>query len=155
MRLNTIVIGAGFRVENAVIYGAIKVALLDWRVPGWLSGSASEETLTSLHPRTMAPVYIKLSANCIRVGEVIQEHSTNIFDIPSYVRSKRKCIAPPRQSIGHRQLNRARRGDVIFVFTTSFILETIRQVRAAVRRARCLTCRRYFLEQKLKRQGAI
>lgn len=34
MRLNTIVIGAGFLVENAAIYRAIKVALLDWRVPG-------------------------------------------------------------------------------------------------------------------------
>ena len=103
----------------------------------------------------MVPVYIKLSANRIQVGEVIQEHSANIFDVPSYVRSEGKCVAPPRQSIGHRQLDRARRSDVIFLFAASFILERIRQVRAAVRRARCLTCRRYCVGQTLKRRGAI
>lgn len=81
----------------------------------------------------MAPIYIKLSANRIRVGEVIQEHIANIFRIPSYVRSKRKCIAPPRQRVGHRHLDRARRGDVIFLFAASFVLETIRQVRAVIR----------------------
>ncbi len=81
----------------------------------------------------MAPVYIKLSAHRICVGEAIQEQSANIPDIPSYIRSKRKGIAPPRQSIWHRQLDRGRRGDVIFLFAASFILETIRQVRTAVR----------------------
>jgi hypothetical protein len=103
----------------------------------------------------MAPVYIELSANRIWVGKVVQEHSANIFNIPSYVRSKRERVAPPRQSIGHRQLNSARRGDVIFLFATSFILETKRQVRATARRVRCLTCKRYFVDRKLKRQGAI
>jgi len=33
MRLNTIVIGAEFRVKNAAIYGGVKVILLDRCVP--------------------------------------------------------------------------------------------------------------------------
>jgi hypothetical protein len=91
------------------------------------------ELPTSLHPRTMAPVYFKLSAHRIRVGETIKEHSANIFDMASHIRSKRKGMAPPRQRIWHGQLDRGRGGDVIFVFAARFILETIRQVRTAIR----------------------
>jgi hypothetical protein len=81
----------------------------------------------------MAPVYIKLSAHRIRVGEAIEEHSAYVFDVPSHIGSKRKRVALPRQRIWHWQLDRGRGGDVIFVFATHFILETIRQVRMAVR----------------------
>lgn len=133
MRLNTIEIGASFRVKNAAIYGAIEVILLDRCVPTWRSGHWHIGMFTYLHPRTMAPVYIQLSADRIRVGQVIQEHRANIFDISSYIRSKRERIAPPGHTIWHWQLARRRRGDVIFFFAASFVLETIRQAGAAVR----------------------
>jgi hypothetical protein len=81
----------------------------------------------------VAPVYIYLSANRICVGQVIQEHRANIFDISSYIRSKRKRMAPPGHGIWHWQLDRGWRGNVIFFFAASFVLETIRQAGAAVR----------------------
>jgi hypothetical protein len=133
MRLNTIEIGASSRVKNAAIYGAIEVILLDWCVPTWWSGHRRIGMFTYLHPRTMAPVYIQLSADRIRVGQVIREHRANIFDISSYIRSERECIAPPGHTIWHWQLARGRRGDVIFFLAASFVLETIRQAGAAVR----------------------
>jgi len=76
-----------------------------------------------LHPRTMAPVYIHLSAHCICVGQVIQKHRTNILDISSYIRSKRERIAPPRQGIWHWQLDRGGGGDIVVVVAASFVLE--------------------------------
>ena len=41
MRLDSVVIGTNIRIENAAIYGAVEVILLDWCVPvGRLMGVA-------------------------------------------------------------------------------------------------------------------
>jgi hypothetical protein len=92
-----------------------------------------ELLLTSLHPGSVAPVYVKLSAYRIGVGPAVQKQRANIFDIASYIRSKRKCMAPPWQTVWHRQLDRGWGGDVVVLVIASFVLEAVRQACAVVR----------------------
>jgi hypothetical protein len=84
------------------------------------------EFRTSLHPGSVAPVYVKLPAYRIHVGKAAQKHRANIFETAGYIRSKRKCMTPPWQTIWHWQLDRGWGGNVVVVVITIFILEAIR-----------------------------
>jgi hypothetical protein len=91
-----------------------------------ISGCAIE-FLTSLHPRSEAPVYVKLPAYRIHVGKAVHKHCANFIDTAGYIRSKRKCMTPPWQSIWDGQLDRSRGGNVVVLVFTVFILEAICQ----------------------------
>jgi hypothetical protein len=73
----------------------------------------------------MAPVYVKLPTDGIRVGQAVQKHGANILDVTSYIRGEGKGMTPPRQGIRHRELNRGRGHDVIFLFAPYLVLEAM------------------------------